>query len=174
VLGLLLLVGVTVFLSMATKVDPQKPEPERGGTRADFVVQFKAAAALVDMRGIPIDLALAVAALETGWGTGRVFQRSKNLFSIKAGSSWGGSVLPVENAEGSVRFRAYGSWEDSIRDWVELITRVKRYATAWAFAQGGHFKEFYQALQAAGYAGGDTQYSAKLSNTLAIVKSVVV
>lgn len=138
----------------------QTKKPTAGANRQGFAEAFILAASKVDMRGIPVPMAMSVAALESGWGTGRIYQASNNVFSITASASWRGPKLPV--ASTGFTFRIYGSLTESIRDWVGLIAGSKLYAKTYAAALTGNFKKFFDELQAAGYAGSDLQYSAKL------------
>lgn len=131
--------------------------------RAQFAQQFRDAARLADLRGIPIDYMLSVAALETGWGTGKVFQNTNNLFSITAGSSWRGVTF---KASTGFVFRVYNSWSESISDFTRLISSSKLYSSAYSFAKAGNSSAFFGALQKAGYAGSDLAYAEKLGRTL--------
>ena len=124
--------------------------------------------------GIPAQFMVAQAALETGWGRSEPRtadgQPSHNLFGIKAGRSWNGAVAEsptTEYVDGvarrqSERFRAYGSYAESFRDYANLLTSSPRYAgivglqSPTAFAQG---------LQRAGYAT-DPQYADKLTRII--------
>ncbi len=125
--------------------------------------------------GIPAQFMVAQAALETGWGRAEPRladgRPSNNLFGIKAGRNWNGAVAEsqtTEYVEGVAqrqveRFRAYGSYAESFRDYANLLTSSPRYAgvvgtqNSTAFAQG---------LQRAGYAT-DPQYAEKLSRIIA-------
>jgi len=124
--------------------------------------------------GIPAQFMVAQAALETGWGRAEPRladgRPSHNLFGIKAGRSWNGAAAESETTEfvdgvaqrQTERFRAYGSYAESFRDYAKLLTTSPRYAgvvgtqSATAFAQG---------LQRAGYAT-DPQYADKLTRII--------
>ena len=92
--------------------------------------------------GVDPRVLLAQSALETGWGqkmiTGANGQPSYNLFGIKAGDSWQGdrvSVSTLEFRDGAMQrerasFRAYDSFEESFRDYVDLLRGQPRYASA--------------------------------------------
>ena len=100
------------------------------------------------MLGInPLGL-LAQAALETGWG-----QRmprtadgspSLNLFGVKAGEEWSGARAVADTVEFSggvatqrrTAFRAYGSIEESVSDFANLLANSPRYREA--IAAGGN------------------------------------
>lgn len=144
-----------------------------GNPRMAFAGQFLDAARGVDMKGIPVNMAMSVAALETGWGTGRIFAASKNLFNIKAAGAWKGDYYAVTTSEGAVKFRKYNSWAESIKDFVGLITGLERYHPAYVAAIANNYKGFFSGIQSAGYAGGDTAYAAKLISTLSAVNTLV-
>jgi len=120
--------------------------------------------------GVPAELILAQAALETGWGRYRITTAgggdSHNLFGIKAGSQWRGATSAVTTSEyidgqeqkRVERFRVYGSYTESFADYARLIGSNPRYAGVVAApnaAQAAH------ALQRAGYAT-DPAYADKL------------
>jgi peptidoglycan hydrolase FlgJ len=124
--------------------------------------------------GIPAGFLIAHAALETGWGRseprGADGRPSHNLFGIKAGRNWtGDSVesatteyvqgLPQRRLE---RFRAYGSYAESFRDYAGLLTASPRYADVVGAQDPGRFA---RGLQAAGYAT-DPAYAAKLQRVI--------
>lgn len=152
--------AAAVYFSKGETVTPTKaPSP----SRSDFASSFLAAAKAVDLKGIPVNMALAQAALETGWGTGGVFQTTQNLFSITATSAWKGGTW--KNPVNGLVFRVYPSWSSSIKDWVALIGGTSYYAKAYALAVAGNYKAFYQELQDRNYGGSDAQYAAKLTTT---------
>ncbi|TDO16778.1 MULTISPECIES: flagellar assembly peptidoglycan hydrolase FlgJ [Halomonas] len=120
--------------------------------------------------GVPAELILAQAALETGWGRHEIPTRdggnSHNLFGIKAGSAWQGDTTEITTHEviGGQRrrirddFRVYASFEEAFTDYARLITDNPRYAsvtTAKSAAQAA------MALQQSGYAT-DPAYADKL------------
>ena len=87
---------------------------------------------------------LAQAALETGWGQrmprtadGRP---SLNIFGIKAGEEWNGARAVAETVEFNgglatqrrTAFRAYGSIEESVGDFANLLANSPRYREAIA------------------------------------------
>ena len=113
-----------------------------GGTRqAGFVDQHSQAAAQVAREsGIPASYMIGQAGHETGWGRSEIRHRdgspSFNLFGIKATSAWKGKVAEITTTEYingeprkvTAKFRAYDSYEDSLRDYARLITQSPRYA----------------------------------------------
>jgi flagellar protein FlgJ len=119
----------------------------------------------VDPRAI-----IAQAALETGWGTSQPADASgssHNLFGIKAGANWNGASVESATTEYEAgvagaevaRFRAYGSTEASVNDYVSLLRDNPRYAAA--LNTGGDVRAFATALQRGGYAT-DPDYANKV------------
>lgn len=120
--------------------------------------------------GVPAELILAQAALETGWGRHGIPTadggNSHNLFGIKAGNHWRGEttdIVTTEYVDGVPRqqverFRVYDSFEDAFTDYARLIGDNPRYAGV-VTASNAH--EAAHALQAGGYAT-DPAYADKL------------
>lgn len=81
---------------------------------------------IAEEKGIPVEVILTQAALESGWGKSRP---GNNLFGIKAGPSWTGPsnmLATKEFIDGRMvdtqgRFRAYDSPEGSLRDWSKVM-----------------------------------------------------
>ncbi|HEY6897115.1 MAG TPA: flagellar assembly peptidoglycan hydrolase FlgJ [Rhodocyclaceae bacterium] len=124
--------------------------------------------------GIPAHFLVAHAALETGWGKSEPRladgRPSFNLFGIKAGRGWnGGSVeaTTTEFVDGAPqrqteRFRAYGSYAESFRDYANLLASNPRYASVVGARDGASFA---RGLQQAGYAT-DPGYARKLERII--------
>ncbi|XKE45460.1 flagellar assembly peptidoglycan hydrolase FlgJ [Halomonas organivorans] len=135
---------------------PPRPDHVR-----EFVERLAAPArAASRASGVPAELILAQAALETGWGRHEIATseggNSHNLFGIKAGGSWQGEtteILTHEVIDGRRqpvrdRFRVYGSFEEAFTDYARLIGENPRYAgvvgaagpdqAAWALQRGGY------------------------------------
>ncbi|MBA2779515.1 flagellar assembly peptidoglycan hydrolase FlgJ [Billgrantia kenyensis] len=120
--------------------------------------------------GVPAELILAQAALETGWGRHEIATadggNSYNLFGIKAGSSWQGRTTDITTHEyiNGKRtrvvdtFRVYGSFEEAFTDYARLIGNNPRYA---AVTTAGSAEQAARALQEGGYAT-DPAYADKL------------
>jgi len=148
--------------------------PAGAGPRAFVEKVWPQAVEASRATGIPARFLVAQAALETGWGKYELKNAdgspSHNLFNIKAGKRWGGDTVSTATTEysngvatrESARFRSYGSYADSFRDYARLIGTNPRYAAvvgeddATAFARG---------LQAAGYAT-DPNYADKLARII--------
>ncbi len=127
--------------------------------------------------GVPADLILAQAALETGWGKERIKTasggNSHNVFGIKAGASWKGEITDITTTEyvdgkpkKSVQsFRVYPSYEAAFSDYASLISSAPRYQ---GVVNAPDAKAAAQALQRGGYAT-DPEYANKL---IAVMNSV--
>lgn len=120
--------------------------------------------------GVPAELILSQAALETGWGRHEIPTaqggNSHNLFGIKAGASWQGDTTDITTHEYingkrtrvSDTFRVYDSFEDSFIDYARLMGDNPRYASVVTAPSAEHAAH---ALQKAGYAT-DPGYADKL------------
>jgi flagellar protein FlgJ len=118
---------------------------------------------------------LAQAALETGWGTRMARTAdgspSLNIFGIKAGEGWNGASAVADTLEfnGGVAtqrrtaFRAYGSIEESVNDFANLLSNSPRYRDA--IAAGGDAQAYVQNIARSGYAT-DPAYGNKLNQIL--------
>ncbi|MFO1467548.1 MAG: flagellar assembly peptidoglycan hydrolase FlgJ [Steroidobacteraceae bacterium] len=122
--------------------------------------------------GVDARALLAQAALETGWGQ-RVPRNadgasSFNLFGIKAGASWNGARTTAATLEfdglvarrTNASFRVYGSIEESVNDFAQLLAGSPRYSQA--LSQGADGPAFIRALAGAGYAT-DPEYASKVN-----------
>ena len=157
--------------------------PARSGAGAsakpsqeEFLRMHQSSASAAEAQtGIPATFMVAQAAHESGWGRHEIRNAdgssSFNLFGIKAGSSWKGKVAQVATTEvlnGQphkviAKFRAYASYEESFKDYAQLMKDNPRYAnvvSASNSAQG-----FAQGLQRAGYAT-DPAYADKLTRVI--------
>lgn len=125
--------------------------------------------------GIPAKLIMSQAALESGWGKREIMldngKTSHNLFGIKATSGWKGKVAHITTSEfidGKMvkmkqPFRAYDSYEDSLRDYTRLISTSPRYE---AVTQAATAEDAARKVQEAGYAT-DPNYADKLISIMA-------
>jgi flagellar protein FlgJ len=152
------------------------PPPVTAQTPAEFVEQVmptirRAAGALgVDPLGL-----LAQAALESGWGQRMPHTAdgasSFNLFGIKAGEEWTGARVVTDTVEFSngvatqrrTAFRAYGSIEESVADFANLLKNSPRYRNA--VAAGGNAQAYADGIGKSGYAT-DPEYANKLNQIL--------
>lgn len=175
----------------------QAPEPaeavtraQRGASRGDrpdhvraFIDELAAPAqAASQATGVPAELILAQAALETGWGRHEIPDarggNSHNLFGIKAGSRWQGETTDItthEYIDGrrtrvTDTFRVYDSFEEAFTDYARLIGNNPRYS---GVVQAPNAEQAARALQQGGYAT-DPAYADKLvsiMNTLGPIEA---
>ena len=144
-----------------------------------FISRLLSPAVEVSRRtGIPHQLILAQAALESGWGNKEIRrengQPSYNLFGIKATPDWKGATTEITTTEYingvakkvKAAFRVYHSYTDALHDYSALLVRNARYQNvtlAKTPEQAAH------ALQAGGYAT-DPQYAKKLIDIMQQIK----
>lgn len=153
----------------------ESPARNAGSIGQGHIDQFVArmapsAQAASQASGVPTQLILAQAALESGWGRREIRgddgSQSYNLFGIKAGKNWKGPVVEVATTEyvdgvaqrTRATFRAYGSYAEAFTDYARFLTSNPRYAQVLATRDPA---EAAHGLQRAGYAT-DPQYGGKL------------
>ena len=179
-------IGAILKRQLAGKTAPAAPKlgsegnssaaASRAQTPAQFVSHVmpsirRAAASLgVNPQGL-----LAQAALETGWG--RRMPRnpdgssSLNLFGVKAGDEWPGARATANAVEfnkgvATTRlgvFRSYGSIEESVSDFANLLKSSPRYRQA--IAAGADAQSYIEGIGKSGYAT-DPDYANKLNQIL--------
>lgn len=127
--------------------------------------------------GVPAELILAQAALETDWGRRQITTASgadsHNLFGIKAGGQWQGATTQVMTTEfeaGEAQkqvesFRVYSSYDAAFNDYARLIRTRPSYAAARNAADA---PQAAIALQQGGYAT-DPHYAQKLISVMATI-----
>ena len=128
--------------------------------------------------GIPHQLIIAQAALESGWGNKEITtasgKPSHNLFGIKATADWKGETTEITTTEfinGTAQkvkaaFRVYPSYSDALSDYTSLLVNNPRYQHV---AKSGTPEKAAHALQSGGYAT-DPAYAKKLISIIAQVK----
>lgn len=144
--------------------------------QVDFLREHDdAAKAAEKSTGIPASFMIAQAAHESGWGRREIRHQdgsnSFNLFGIKAGPNWKGPVATITTTEYvngqprkvTAKFRAYSSYEESFKDYAQLMKSSPRYSKVVANADTA--QEFAHGLQKAGYAT-DPAYAKKLTNMI--------
>lgn len=143
---------------------------------ADFVrTLLPAAEKVAEDLGLNPMVMLSQAALETGWGRYMIRnsegKNSFNLFGIKADSRWQGESAVVSTLEyrGGIprkeqaAFRAYGNYEESLRDYGRFLRDNPRYSDALNHASDP--VKFTKGLQDAGYAT-DPAYAKKIQRII--------
>lgn len=128
--------------------------------KEEFEAKFAQAARNVDWAGFPWRFALGLSKLETGNGNNSLTRYANNLFSIKIGTGWktGGWKGKTYYIKGNDNFRAYDSWEDSMRDFRRLIG-FDIYQKAYTAAMTGDAEGFYREIKAAGYDVSEPKYA---------------
>lgn len=152
------------------------PRSDQPAHVTQFLAQLEGPAqAASRTTGVPADLILAQAALETGWGQHEIPTEdggnSHNLFGIKAGSRWQGEttdIVTTEYVDGRPvkqvdRFRVYDSFEEAFTDYARLIGDNPRYAGVMTAPDANAAAH---ALQSGGYAT-DPKYADKLIAVMA-------
>ena len=157
------------------------PVPLTGPVRnnASFISRLSAPAiAAAQQSGVPHQLIIAQAALESGWGNREIPTRegkpSHNLFAVKATPDWQGETTEVTTTEyinGVARkvkaaFRVYQSYSEALSDYATLLRHNPRYQKVIEAATP---EMAAYALQAGGYAT-DPKYAEKLINIIKQVK----
>ncbi len=130
--------------------------------------------------GVPPQLMLGQAALESGWGKHEIRMadgsNSHNLFGIKATANWNGKVAEVMTTEYKngvasnqvEKFRAYSSYTEAFQDYASMISKNPRYADV--LQQNNDAAGMARAIQNAGYAT-DPKYADKLYRVMGMVRA---
>lgn len=116
--------------------------------------------------GVPASLAIAQAILESNWGKSELAKNGNAIFGIKATKGWKGKTVTKKTTEYvdgkkvqvDAKFRAYDTWEDSVKDHSAFLKKYKRYAKVIGETD---YKAACKAIAAAGYAT-DPGYAEKL------------
>lgn len=115
-------------------------------------------------------LTAAQALIESNKGNSGLTQKANNLFGIKANSKWTGPFVTMktkENVNGQLitvdaKFRAYGSWQESINDHSNFLLTNKRYANLIGVTD---YKTACVLIKQDGYATSAT-YTKTLTDTI--------
>lgn len=159
------------------------PSAFNANTQQDFISRMLPLAKQASLdSGVPPQLMLGQAALESGWGKREIRMadggNSYNLFGIKATPGWTGKVAEVVTTEYKdgvaqklvQKFRAYSSYADAFQDYGKLIGGNPRYAGV--LQQGGDNIGMAQAIQKAGYAT-DPKYADKLARVMVVTSDLL-
>jgi len=161
----------------ATAKATEKPISLEGREKqVDFLKRHEDAAKAAEAStGIPATFMMAQAAHESGWGRREIKNAdgssAHNVFGIKAGPGWKGATTDIVTTEvigGQARkvvakFRAYASYEESFKDYANMMKNNPRYAKVVENSESVH--GFAKGLQRAGYAT-DPQYADKLTRMI--------
>ena len=166
-------------IDLGTPLQPAKYAPI-AGSQVDFVKKlYPDALKASKATGFPVDFIIAQAGLETGWGRS-VLKGTNNLFNIKAGRGWKGptySINALEYKNGIAynepsAFRVYGSYSDSIQDWVNFLRSNKRYSNLFSPNIEHNTKALAYYIAKDGYAT-DPNYANKIINTASVVQKIL-
>lgn len=159
------------------------PSAYNGTVQQSFVNQMLPHAMQASQAsGVPPQLILGQAALESGWGKHEIRTadggNSYNLFGIKANAGWNGKMAEVMTTEYKngvaykqvEKFRAYSSYAEAFQDYANMISKNPRYAGV--LRQGSDMAGMAQAIQKAGYAS-DPKYADKLVRVMGMMKTEV-
>ncbi|MDV5353390.1 flagellar assembly peptidoglycan hydrolase FlgJ [Kosakonia sp. SMBL-WEM22] len=157
---------------------PEVPAIPGGG----FISRMMAPAmAVARLSGIPHQLIIAQAALESGWGKREILTEegkpSHNLFGVKATAGWQGETTEITTTEYENgvaqkikdKFKVYSSYAEALEDYTSLISRNPRYKNV---VNSETPEIAAKALQSAGYAT-DPAYAKKLINIIQQVRNRV-
>ncbi|CRY56974.1 flagellar rod assembly protein/muramidase FlgJ [Yersinia intermedia] len=175
------------FKGIPVQVTPQSdaPTPARysgASSSHSFISRMLAPAIKAGgQSGIPHQLIIAQAALESGWGDREILTKegkpSHNLFGIKATSAWKGETTEITTTEyiDGVRqkvkavFKVYPSYSEALADYTSLLSNNPRYKN---ISQSSSPEIAAKVLQSGGYAT-DPRYANKLINIIQQVKQNV-
>jgi flagellum-specific peptidoglycan hydrolase FlgJ len=111
----------------------------KAGTNAVFVSKYETLACEVEtIFGVPADLCLAQAILESGNGTSRIAKENRNFFGIRIGDR--SDIVPISahgwHGEFSDGYRCYSSDKDCFYDYGRFMSKhypkaVGRRAEHW-------------------------------------------
>ena len=116
--------------------------------------------------GVLPSLTIAQSILESSYGTSELATKGNALFGIKATKEWNGKTYTKTTSEYvkdkkiyiKATFRAYDSWEESIKDHNSFLSGKKRYSKV---VNEKDYKKACIAILSAGYAT-DPNYANKL------------
>lgn len=121
--------------------------------------------------GILPSITIAQAILESNWGQSDLSRNGKNLFGIKADSSWTGDFATYTTTEYNEEpieqnFRQYDNWLASIEDHANFLIDNPRYHEAGVF-DAKTYRLQAKAIEAGGYstavdAFGNPEYAKRL------------
>ena len=118
-----------------------------------FVTRISETLNFINLQGVPKNLIIAVAAVESGWGQSTLSIKDNNLFGIKAVGNQPATIYPTrEYINGRYvsindKFRHYENIKESIEDYIRLLNRP-RYKAALSKP---NILEMLKAIQKAGY-----------------------
>lgn len=125
-------------------------------SKLEFIQElYPQASEIYDKYGVLPSISISQAILESGWGKSELSTKGKNLFGIKADSSWKGEKISMNTSEYYNKkivdnFRVYNSNEDSMKDYGEFLKNNKRYKESGVFDAKQYLNQA-KAIEKAGY-----------------------
>lgn len=115
--------------------------------------------------GVPWEVTLAQAIVESGYGQSELSAKYNNFFGIKAGGNWNGPTVQMITKECNDNgcydtvgtFRVYGSAQESFTDHSDFLRTNERYFGAFQFSNDPI--KFIKAVADAGYATSPDYFS---------------
>lgn len=108
--------------------------------------------------GVPAEVTVGQAILESGWGQSQLATMANNLFGIKSSSDWDGETVKMYGKEyiggkwythELIKWRKYDNMLDSVRDHSKFL---HKYRYSGAFKVGNSWQAFLLVIKKAGYA----------------------
>lgn len=139
----------------------------------DFINSIKdGSIASMKKHGVLASVTMAQAILESAWGKSGLAKNSKNLFGVKADSSWKGAKKSYKTYEyyNGIKtliddyFRVYNGYAESIEDHALFLVNNSRYKQHGFFSAKDYVGQA-NALQSAGYATAPN-YAQQLINLI--------
>jgi flagellum-specific peptidoglycan hydrolase FlgJ len=104
------------------------------------------------------EVAIIQSAIESGWGKSLLARKYNNYFGIKSTRDWKGKSITLKTEEeynGKLTFvdgtfRAYDSFQDSVKDYVKFLKENPRYTKGGVFTATSP-EEQVRRLQSSGY-----------------------
>jgi Bax protein len=127
------------------------------GVDAELDPAAQVAALGLRLDEIPAGLAMAQAALESGWGTSRFARQGNNLFGVWCYEPGCGIVPARRPAGATYEVKKYRSTTDSLADYMRNLNTNDAYR--WLRTQRARMREQGEPLSALTLAGGLTRYS---------------
>ncbi|MDQ1213488.1 flagellar assembly peptidoglycan hydrolase FlgJ [Pantoea anthophila] len=166
------------------EISPAYPRTTAGGLSGNdrFIARLMSPARdVARLSGIPHQLIIAQAALESGWGHREILtaqgKPSHNLFGIKATPDWKGETTDITTSEyinGSLQkvkasFRVYKNYAEALTDYATFLTANPRYQQV---ISSPTVEKAVNAVQAGGYAT-DPNYAKKLMKIVHYVQNTI-
>ena len=141
-------------------------------TPQEFIAQISASA-VQSMKSsrIPASFTVAEAALESGWGSSRLYAEAKNIFGVKADPSWDGPFIDMpthEYVNGRLtqvmaRWRKYDTYQACFDEHAKFLHDNERYGACFERQYTG--PEFAIEIARCGYST-DPDYAEKMASII--------